>query len=929
MRTTQAASTAEPELKTYSDLDGKTVGMLTGAPFEEMVREKSDVKDVLYFSSMADMSLALQSGKLDAYLMNNAVGTLDVNRDSSIALFPEKLQEAPFGLAFKKGSDTYTTWQKAFDTIDPADLDAAWEKWTSADESIKILPEQDWPGSNGEVNVAACDTLPPMSYVGNDGELLGFDVEVILMIAEKLDVHVNFTGMEFSPIMTEVQTGKSDIGCGSILVTDERRELVDFIEHYPGYFCLVVRSTGNAEESGGFFSELGDSFERTFIRDGRWKMVASGLGLTVLMSILAGGAGLLLGFALLFLHRKNIRIINAIIHIINSLIAGIPVVVILMVFYYIIFGSISMPAVIVASVGFAIVFGSRVFGTLHSAVASVDPGQQEAAYALGYQDSMAFRRIILPQAKPVYTPLLQAQFVTLVKETSVAGFITVLDLTRAGDLIRSRTMEAFFPLISIAVIYFCLTKIFTLILRRLVRLSQKKHGTRHLSGLSGDNLSATEGSTFSEKTGSGDQAGRVAGQSPKAQKKALIKINNLVKAYTGSTPLNHLDLEVNSGEVISIIGPSGTGKSTLLRCINRLETPTDGTIIFEDINLCDQKTDLAQIRRRMGMVFQSFNLFGHKTVIENIMMPQMDLLGISEDDAYREAIRQLDRVGLVTAADQYPDELSGGQKQRVAIARALAMHPEVLLFDEPTSALDPTMVSEVLSVIRGLAGTGLTMLIVTHEMRLARDVSDRVIFLSGGTICEQGTAGDIFEHPEKPETIDFIYRMKSYNYDITSDHPDMFKLFAEVEEFCHRQFMDSEKANDTRLVIEEAVTGVLVPLMRSYPDTTIRLCLESGEGGAKRKLTIDHSGLPAGTDPFAVASTNGGNESAEKAGNDTPAGASMTEDDGNPAKSETDNPVSRVFQQPDVDELSLSILKSRVHLITSDETGVTILQLAE
>ena len=176
---------------------------------------------------------------------------------------------------------------------------------------------------------------------------------------------------------------------------------------------------------------------------------------------------------------------------------------------------------------------------------------------------------------------------------------------------------------------------------------------------------------------------------------SLIEIKNLRKAYPEAVPLENVSVNIDAGEVVSIIGPSGTGKSTFLRCINRLETPTSGEIWVDGVNVCDPKTDLPSIRKKMGMVFQSFNLFPHKMVAENIMMPQQQLLGVSRADAYREAVTQLARVGLESKARAYPDELSGGQKQRVAIARALAMHPKIMLFDEPTSALDPNMVSEV------------------------------------------------------------------------------------------------------------------------------------------------------------------------------------------------------------------------------------------
>ena len=331
---------------------------------------------------------------------------------------------------------------------------------------------------------------------------------------------------------------------------------------------------------------------------------------------------------------------------------------------------------------------------------------------------------------------------------------------------------------------------------------------------------------------------------------SIISIKNLTKKYADVTPIDNVNLEVEEGEVISIIGPSGTGKSTLLRCINRLETPSAGVIEVDGVNVCDPQTDLSEVRKKMGMVFQSFNLFGHKTVMENIMMPQMDLLGASEKEAHEEAITQLARVGLVETRNKYPDELSGGQKQRVAIARALAMHPKILLFDEPTSALDPTMVSEVLSVINDLAGTGLTMIIVTHEMRLARDISSRVIFMKDGGICEQGTPEKIFDNPEKEDTKSFIYRIKSFNYTISSEYPDMPGLLSEVDEFCKRQFMPSNIANNCRLVIEEVVASFLIPHMKNNIGSVVSIRLDAGEGGEKSVLEVDYSEIADRFDAF-------------------------------------------------------------------------------
>ena len=323
---------------------------------------------------------------------------------------------------------------------------------------------------------------------------------------------------------------------------------------------------------------------------------------------------------------------------------------------------------------------------------------------------------------------------------------------------------------------------------------------------------------------------------------SLIEIKHLRKEYPNAVPLKDVSVNIEAGEVISIIGPSGTGKSTFMRCINRLDTPTSGTILVDGVDVCDPKTDLTAVRRKMGMVFQSFNLFPHKMVAENIMMAQQQLLGISAKDAYAEALEQLRRVGLENKARNYPDELSGGQKQRVAIARALAMHPKIVLFDEPTSALDPAMVSEVLSVIRNLAGTGLTMLIVTHEMRLAREVSTRIFYMDDGGIYEDGTPEQIFEHPQYERTRNFIYRIRSWEYTVAAD-TDIFTMMGSLEEFCARQFMGRKASVKCQLAIEELAVNSLLPILRDHPGSEINLNLNAGEEGKEMLLEADRRSL--------------------------------------------------------------------------------------
>ena len=239
----------------------------------------------------------------------------------------------------------------------------------------------------------------------------------------------------------------------------------------------------------------------------------------------------------------------------------------------------------------------------------------------------------------------------------------------------------------------------------------------------------------------------------------MINVNNLHKYFGENEVLKGIDETINKGEVVVVIGPSGSGKSTFLRCLNLLEVPTDGEIIFEGKNITDKNTNINEIREKMGMVFQQFNLFPHKTVLENLTIAPINVKNKSKEEAVKKANDLLKKVGLLDKADAYPSSLSGGQKQRIAIARALAMEPDVMLFDEPTSALDPEMVGEVLNVMKNLAKEGMTMIVVTHEMGFAREVGDRIIFMDGGKIVEQGTPEEIFDNPKNPRTKDFLSKV--------------------------------------------------------------------------------------------------------------------------------------------------------------------------
>ncbi len=319
----------------------------------------------------------------------------------------------------------------------------------------------------------------------------------------------------------------------------------------------------------------------------------------------------------------------------------------------------------------------------------------------------------------------------------------------------------------------------------------------------------------------------------------MIELIHLRKEYENATPLKDVNTVINDGDVISIIGPSGTGKSTLIRCIEMLEKPTSGKILLNGEDITDPKYDITKARKRMGMVFQSFNLFGHLTVIENIMTPQIDILGKSRQEAYDKGVELLKRVGLSGRELQYPSQLSGGQKQRVAIARALAMDPEVILFDEPTSALDPTMVGEVQSVIKDLAASGKTMMIVTHEMNFARKVSSRVFYMDDGGIYEDGAPEQIFENPQKELTKRFIQRLKILEFKIESRDFDFLSAESEIERYCLENDVPSRVKYRISLAFEELLQQLLMPVIGK---TQANVKIEYAPAKEEAAVTVSYGG---------------------------------------------------------------------------------------
>ena len=291
----------------------------------------------------------------------------------------------------------------------------------------------------------------------------------------------------------------------------------------------------------------------------------------------------------------------------------------------------------------------------------------------------------------------------------------------------------------------------------------------------------------------------------------MIVLEHLRKEYPNVIPLKDVNVTINEGDIISVIGPSGVGKSTLIRCINLLDKPTSGRIILNGKDITVKGCNIREVRKKMGMVFQSFNLFGHQTVLENVMNGPVALLGLSRQEAYDRAMGLLEMVGMKERAFNYPDTLSGGQKQRVAIARTLSMDPDIILFDEPTSALDPTMVGEVQSVIRELAKMGKTLMIVTHEMKFAREICNRVFYMDQGGIYEDGTPEQIFDNPQKELTRRFVQQLKLTEIRITPEDLDPLRCMNELSMYLFKNEVPIQMRRSMEVVFEKLCLRILKP----------------------------------------------------------------------------------------------------------------------
>ena len=479
-----SADAPTPEIATLDELPGKRIGAPTGTTLDILLQEHVDgITDISYFSAYSDMVAALKSGKIDGFVTDEPVAQLLVSRNEGIAILPEPVESDPYAFAFPKNSPLTAKFDRVIEQLrEDGTLDEIKERWCGSDEDAKVLPPQDWDTPNGRLLAAVDGTNEPMGYI-KDGEYVGYCNEVYLLCCKELGYEAGMQEMNFDAQLAAVQSGKVDIVATNLSITEERKQSMDMtVPLYEGAVTVVVRGTGGAA-SKGFVEGLVDSFERTFIVEDRWTMVVAGLGVTLLISVVSGVLGTLLGYAAMRWRHTGSRIASGVIDLCEVLLGRLPIVVVLMVFYYVIFGALDISGIVVAIVVFTLSFGAVSESLMTNAVDGVDSGQREASLALGFSEGESFRGVVLPQAAARFVPLLQGSLVSLVKDTSVVGFIAVVDLTRAGDLIRSRTMEAFFPLLSVAAIYFVACTALAAMTRALTKRFDQKNRPRTIKGV--------------------------------------------------------------------------------------------------------------------------------------------------------------------------------------------------------------------------------------------------------------------------------------------------------------------------------------------------------------------------------------------------------------------------------------------------------------
>ena len=474
--------------KTLADFENATIGVLTGSSFEPLAKERFPNAKRQYHSFVSDMVLAMSQGKIDGFIGEMVYIVAARWEGVKIKAVKEAIDQTNAGYIFQKNGPNEAIREQLNEFIRNSKenglLDTLYAKWLGDEEPNEWFDPSSLTGENGTLKIAVSVDLKPLCYMKN-GTIVGYEVEVLQYFAQEYGYRLEFVPMAFESILPGVIEGKYDIGANGITITEERAQSVDFSESYLTVdVIMIVNGEDDSEDKGDFFdtfwSDIKESFHKTFIREDRWKLIAQGIGVTLLISICSAAAGTLLGFGLYMLSRCESKTVQAMAKgfakAYSRIIEGTPIVVILMILFYVVFGKVrDMSGILVAIIGFTLTFGAFVYDHMTVSVGSVDRGQTEAAYALGYTKNRTFFRIIFPQAMNIFLPSYCGQAVELIKATAVVGYIAVNDLTKMGDIIRSNTYEAFFPLIATAVIYFILTWALSLLLKLVKLRFEPKH----------------------------------------------------------------------------------------------------------------------------------------------------------------------------------------------------------------------------------------------------------------------------------------------------------------------------------------------------------------------------------------------------------------------------------------------------------------------
>lgn len=448
---------------------GKTIGFVYNYGSDVDIMPRFPDNELKYFNTEGDLIAALTSGKVDAVCIDELIALRMAARNNRLRVSSADLGKRSIGFIFKKGRTD--SLKEGINSIlvkymNDGTLERITQKWLSSNDSQKTMPDQDWDTSNGTIRFGGEFTSDPVAYI-KDGEYAGLDLELMYAIARELKMSVQVVDTPFDALIPAVTSGKIDLAGSAITWTEERSKSVDFSELYldnSNVFLVLKDKSELAADGSSFFTRLSESFRKNFVLESRWKMIVSGIKVTLLLSLFSGIFGLLLGFGLCMIRRMNRKASTATCKGFVSIIQGTPVVVLLMVLYYIVFGSIDISGMVVAVIGFSLNFGAYTSEIMRSGLESIDIGQTEAALALGYNRFQTFWKIVFPQAAVRFIPVLKGEFISMVKMTSVVGYIAVQDLTKTGDIIRSRTMEAFFPLIVTAILYFAIAWLFTSLL---------------------------------------------------------------------------------------------------------------------------------------------------------------------------------------------------------------------------------------------------------------------------------------------------------------------------------------------------------------------------------------------------------------------------------------------------------------------------------